>query len=161
LGEGAPPLGGAAVSAAGVILPVAFEEALPRRRPVRLDLEGPLAAGQAELVQVLAAPPGPPGRAAARPEALRGVLADDVDAVARLRAHLRPVDPLVAVPFRHGAPSLSDGLDGGELDALDLLLQVGAGTLQPPVAAEGGQLAVDLAQLGGGGGRLGQALHVG
>src|SRR5438132_260904 len=61
-----------------------------------------------------------------------------------------------------GSRGPSDGLDAGQLDALDLLLEVVPGLGHAAVAAlEDGQLLVDLLELAGGAGGLGQLADVG
>src|SRR5262249_50423063 len=105
--EGLLPLLPVAVAGAGVVRLVAVEEAL-LPGVVRADLEGLLAAGQAELGEVLPAPWGPPGRAAAAPDPFDGVLRADVAPVARLRPDLGAVDPLVGVAY--GSSRAAGGL---------------------------------------------------
>src|SRR5262249_1592090 len=56
---------------------------------------------------------------------------------------------------------VSDGLDGGQLELLQLVLDVGPGPLGPAVGLQRGQGLVDLRELGRGGRCLGQALDVG
>src|SRR6266545_7754134 len=63
-------------------------------------------------------------------------------------------DSLARVTLR--AAISSNGLNGGEFDLLDLLADIEAGTLQPPVALERAELLVDLGQLGRRRCRLGQ-----
>src|SRR5262249_12640632 len=92
--EHALPLNGAAVAGAGVVSLVPLQKAL-LHGVVLLHLKRLLAAGQAELCQVLAVPADAPARTTAAPMKFRGVLADDVDPVARLGLDLGAVDPLV------------------------------------------------------------------